>query len=248
MARTFVIDFFEESVQNYRRAYAVVVIDVIRATTTAITAVSTGRRCYVAASLDAAYALALRLPNPLLLGELGGVKPFGFDMNNSPVELLKHPDLLRPVVLLSSSGTKLMDEAGRCDTRYVACFRNHSATAVHLLRGNYPRIALIGAGSRGEVREEDVICCAWIADRLMEAGYEPHDARTAEILSRWSGSNPSDCLSSKSLTYLKTSGQFADVHFILGHIDDLDAAFALEGGEVVMVTQPVPRLEAGIAL
>src|SRR5262245_2243795 len=65
----------------------VVAIDVIRATTTAITAISTGRECHVAPTLEAAFAIASRLPDALLAGELGGEMPEGFHMTNSPAEL-----------------------------------------------------------------------------------------------------------------------------------------------------------------
>ena len=45
-------------------------------------------------------------------------------------------------------------------------------------------MAVIGAGSRGEFREEDQLCCAWVGDLLVEAGYEPADARTADVIAR----------------------------------------------------------------
>jgi len=78
-----VIDCFPESVENYRRGYAIVAVDIIRATTTAITGVALGRRCYPTPTLEAAVPLAAKLTNPLLVGELGGSMPYGFDMNNS---------------------------------------------------------------------------------------------------------------------------------------------------------------------
>ena len=55
--------------------WTVVGIDVIRATTTAVTAVAAGRRCFPVASLEEAVPLAARLANPLLVGELGGNRP-----------------------------------------------------------------------------------------------------------------------------------------------------------------------------
>jgi hypothetical protein len=47
----------------------------IRASTTAVTAVAAGRLCFPVASLEAAVPLAARLDNPLLVGEL--VKHWG---------------------------------------------------------------------------------------------------------------------------------------------------------------------------
>lgn len=69
MTRTVAIDFFSESLLQYKHGYAVVAVDVIRASTTIATAVSMGRRCFPVPSLEAAWRVAARLCNPLLAGE-----------------------------------------------------------------------------------------------------------------------------------------------------------------------------------
>jgi len=234
MEKRFVIEGPPERVERYRPGYAVVTIDVIRATTTAITAVATGRRCFPAPSLDGARRLASILENPILAGELDGDMPTGFDINNSPAELYLRSDISRPLVLLSSSGSKLMCRAMGSDAVYVACFRNCSSLSRELVAQGYPRIALLGAGSRGDFREEDQLCCAWIGVELARRGYAPQDRRTLEIVDRWANAQPRDCLISKSVDYLRRTGQLADLDFILNRVDDLDAAFVLQGGEIVM--------------
>ena len=85
--RSVVIDCFPDSVRRYREGYAIVAIDVIRATTTAVTAVAMGRRCFPVPSIEHALPIAARLDQPLLVGELGGNMPYGFDLTNSPAEL-----------------------------------------------------------------------------------------------------------------------------------------------------------------
>ncbi len=248
MKRTVVINCFPESAHLYRHGYAVVAIDVIRATTTAITVVARGGQCFPAPSLEAARALAGRLENPLLAGEIHGVRPDGFDLNNSPVEVTLHQDYSRPVVLLSSSGTKLIHEAADCEAVYLACFRNHSAVAAYLA-GRYPRIALLGAGSLGQFREEDQMCCAWMASQLMCAGYDPEDQPTAEIARRWAGAPAVECLVSESAQYLKRSGQVEDLDFVLDHVDDLDTVIKVVGGEaIVLPTEPRCGKQAGLPL
>src|SRR5215831_1412696 len=152
MKKTVVINCFPESARLYRHGYAVVAIDVIRATTTAVTVAARGWRCYPVPSLEAARALAGRLEHPLLVGDIHGVQPDGFDLNNSPAELTLHQDHSRPVVLLSSSGTKLIHEAAGCEAVYLACFRNHSVLAGYQTQ-RHTRVAVIGAGSKGEFRE-----------------------------------------------------------------------------------------------
>jgi len=150
--KTVVIDCFPESVSRYRDGYAIVAVDVVRATTTAISAAVCGHRCFPVATVEAALELAASLENALLAGEERGIMPLGFDLNNSPTELLARIDFERPVILVSSSGTKLCHQASKCDTAFLACFRNYRSIAGHLAK-NFPKVAVIGAGSLGEFRE-----------------------------------------------------------------------------------------------
>jgi 2-phosphosulfolactate phosphatase len=240
MPKSVTIDCFPESAWRYRKGYAVVVIDVVRATTTAITAVALGRRCLPVASLDTARWLAGRLADPLLIGEIDGIMPNGFDINNSPAALLKRTDLHRPAVLLSSSGTRLLQSAGSCEAVFLACLRNFSCLATHLA-SCFADVAVIGAGTRGEFREEDQMCCAWIANRLFEFGYRAGNEATADVAERWRGCRPDAWTRGKSAAYLRRSQQLDDLEFILGHIDDLQAVFTLRDGEVVQ--EPLARAD-----
>jgi 2-phosphosulfolactate phosphatase len=93
MKGTVVIDRFPESALRYRDRYVIVVIDVIRATTTATTAISFGRRVFPVLTTDEAFVLASTLRDPLLVGELGGNMPYGFEMTNSPVQIAVRNDM-----------------------------------------------------------------------------------------------------------------------------------------------------------
>src|SRR6266568_3226160 len=232
MRKTVVIDCFPESLVSYRKGYAIVAVDVIRATTTAVTAVALGRRCFPVPSLEAAVPLAAKLTNPLLVGELGGSMPYGFDLNSSPADLEARTDIHRPMIFLSTSGTRLICGAEESQAMYVACLRNYSAQIAYLAT-HHPTVAVIGAGSRGEFREEDQLCCAWIAEGLVRAGYQPQDERTASIVERWSGAPVDDIVDGKSAQYLRCTGQQRDLDFILTHVDDLDDVYRFIGGEVV---------------
>src|SRR5215831_12709879 len=154
MRKTVVIDCFPESLPAYRRGYAIVAVDVIRATTTAVTCVALGRRCYPVPSLEACVPLAARLNNPLLVGELGGSMPYGFHLNNSPADLEGRTDIYRPMILLSTSGTRVICGTDESQATYAASLRNFTAQA-RFLDVFHPTVALIGAGSRGEFRDED---------------------------------------------------------------------------------------------
>jgi len=222
---------FTDGLQQYPDNPGLVAVDVIRATTMAITAVAMGRKCYVVPTLKAAFEVASRLPNALLAGELGGNMPAGFDMTNSPDQLAALTDTSRPLVLLSSSGTRLMHEIRLSDSAYLACFRNYGAT-IDYLADNHSAVVLIGAGTHDEFREEDQMCCAWIADGLMEYGFAPEDATTRQLVERWRGAPLKAFLISRSVEYLRNSGQLHDLDFILIRFDDIDAACKLSENEV----------------
>lgn len=234
MSRTVTIDCFPENAQRYVATHAIVAVDVIRATTTAVTAVARGRRAFPAASLEAAVPLAARLEDPLLVGELGGNAPYGFHLTNSPAQVAGRADIERPMILLSTSGTPLLCEARRARTVFAACLRNVSAQADHLAPGDGP-VAVLGAGSRGEFRDEDALCCAWIAEALLARGFDAADERTEALVAQWSGADVHVCAEGHSAEYLRRTGQVSDLEFILSHVDDLAAVFPLVAGELSML-------------
>jgi len=229
-SNTVTIGCFHDHLPRVEREATIVAVDVLRATTTAITAVESGSRVLVAESLEAAVPLAARLPDPLLVGELGGFKPYGFDLQNSPHAVAGDVDRRRPMILLSTSGTRLMAEAAEHGEAFAASLRNVSAQARALSgRG---RVRLFGADSRGEFRPEDQLCCARIAVALLERGLEPGDRATERVLERWGDAADDSFLTSPSVQYLQETGQKHDVDFVLERIDDLDVVYPIVGGEV----------------
>lgn len=231
MDKKVVIDCFQEGTFRYRNEYAIVVADVMRATTTATTAVNAGRRVFPARTTDEAFVIASTLEDPLLVGELGGNMPYGFHLNNSPAQIALRDDIHRPMILVSSSGTSLLMSSAGSPGVYAACFRNFSAVANHL-RENFDRVAVVGAGTRGQFRKEDQMCCAWVAEILMNDGFKPETPQTREYIYRWSGANAEDARTGESADYLRNSGQEDDLEFILKHVDDLTTIPALVNYEL----------------
>jgi 2-phosphosulfolactate phosphatase len=231
MTQAVLIDCYETGFRGPWEDWTVVAVDVLRASTTAVTAVAQGRRCFLAGTLDSAVALAADLTDPLLVGELGGNMPYGFHLTNSPALLERRADVDRPMVLLSTSGTALIGEARSARAVYVCCLRNYRAQ-IEALIGRHPRVAIIGAGSRREFREEDQLCCAWVADGLIAAGYAPL-GDTAEIVARWRGAPTGSIMGGNSARYLTATHQERDLSFILDHVDDLDLVVHMQDDELV---------------
>jgi 2-phosphosulfolactate phosphatase len=233
MKRSVVIDCFPESADRYRESHAIVVIDIIRATTTATTAVSLGRKVFPVRTTDEAFVRAAKLEKPLLVGELGGNMPYGFDLTNSPVMISIRPDIDRPMILVSSSGTQLLLNCRGSEGVYVSCFRNFSAVAKYVSK-RHERIAILGAGSRANFRREDQMGCAWVAEKLVAEGYEEATKETANYILKWSGISSTEARNGKSADYLRKTGQEHDLDFVVKHVDDLDTVPALVDGELVL--------------
>ena len=228
MSGSFIIDCYAENRESYPEEYAVIAIDVIRATTTATTALFLGREVHPAANADEAIILAKSLKEPLLMGEMGGHVPYGFDLTNSPVQVTALTNIpsghftngRRPLILVSSSGTPLIMSAVNNKAIYLACLRNYKAVAEHVA-GRYEKIAIIGAGTRGEFRMEDQIGCAWVGHELQKLGYEAESPRTDELVSKWQNCDHREIRQGNSAKYLKRSGQMHDLEFILHNVNDL---------------------------
>jgi len=242
---SFVIDSLPESAGQYRQSHALVVVDVFRATTVVVTALSCGHRVYPVATLDEAMLVAGHLPNVVFAGEQDGVKPGGFDLNNSPVGV-EAIEGSRSIVLLTSAGTKLLAAARGASAIYVACLRNLTATT-ELLVASHTRVALIGAGTRGMPRPEDQLVCAWIGDRLQSLGWTAENERTVEEVERYRGASVQLLRSSPSARYLEESDQVGDLEFVLSHVDDVNAVGIFNGQQVSLLPAAagVAELAAG---
>jgi 2-phosphosulfolactate phosphatase len=226
--RSVIIDSMPAAAEKYRADWTIVVVDVIRFTTTVATALALGRAVYPARSTDEAFAVAGRLKDPLLAGELGGNVPYGFDMTNSPVQVMalrqvpcgRFTAADRPLVLVSSSGADLlMNSIGAKDV-YLGCLRNLSAL-VRYVEPRHDRVAVLGAGTRGAFRREDQLCCSWIAERLVSAGFGCADENTQALVEKWHGASTEVIREGRSAEYLRRTGQVHDLEFILHYQEDL---------------------------
>jgi 2-phosphosulfolactate phosphatase len=191
-----------------------------------------GRRCLPVPTVDAARARGRVLTRPLYAGEVDGVTPLGFELTNSPTAIARRTDLERPLVLLSSSGTPLLEAVRSAGAIYPGCLRNASALAEHLA-AHHTQVTLIGAATRGQFREEDQLCCARIAAHLWGAGFAVTDEETAAVMRRWANAAPERILGGASASFLRRTGQLDDLNFIVRHVDDVDAVYRLWAGEIV---------------
>lgn len=186
----------------------VLVIDVLRATTTAITYLERGADALLLTATPDV-ALALRSdgvrgdgePTPYLLGgERGGLPIPGFDFGNSPVEAAAQNFTGRTVVMNTTNGTGAAHTAAQTGKHvFLAALTNAHAAARRARATATEEIAIVCAGTDERVGLEDVYAAGVLAEYLLAMGESSIDdgARIALTVRRSSG-NPLDALGSSA--------------------------------------------------
>lgn len=162
--------FLPDHVQPEELAGGVaVVIDVLRATTTIVRALSEGATAVIpCGEIEAARALAGTYPpsTVLLGGERGGQPIAGFDLGNAPVEYSRDRVEGKTVVLTTTNGTRALLRAQTAERVLVAAFANLTAV-VAALANERRSIHLVCSGSEGELSLEDLLLAGAISSRLV---------------------------------------------------------------------------------
>jgi phosphosulfolactate phosphohydrolase-like enzyme len=209
---------------------AIICVDVLLCSTTAVTSVAQGRRTLIVASAEEAYEAAGFLRNPVLADEMPGRTLLGFEAEAGPAVLDKRRDIGRPLVLTSPTAHLLANARG-ADGVYLACLRNAAATAAYVAL-HHERVTVIGAGHGPDTRCEDQIVATMIAQDLIRRGFEAEGLGTMRELSRWRHADVSAARLGRGAELLNRIGQREDVEFALGRRDDLDQVCEYQDGEV----------------
>jgi 2-phosphosulfolactate phosphatase len=154
-----------------------IVVDTIRATTTALYALRQGYAEVVCcAEVDDALAAAEQIgASAILAGERECVRIEGFHLGNSPREFDAGQPLGDVLVLTTTNGTRAVLQAqADAPVVLVGALANLSATAAHaarLTRAGRGRVAVRCAGVRGAIALDDVYTAGRLIDAL--AAYLP---------------------------------------------------------------------------
>jgi 2-phosphosulfolactate phosphatase len=157
---------------------AVVVVDVLRAFTTAAYAFAAGaRRIWLVESVEKGLALKSRLPGAAAMGEDRGYRIPGFDFSNSPAEVAGADLTGRDVVQRTTAGTRGAVAASAADRRWCASLVCASATAAAVTASALGPPTYVITGWRDERRQgEDDQLTARLIERARTG--RPLDAAT----------------------------------------------------------------------
>jgi 2-phosphosulfolactate phosphatase len=148
---------------------AVVVIDLLRASTSICWALANGaREVWPFAEVDELLSAAAELgrENVLLGGERGGVRIDGFDLGNSPAEYTPERVAGKSVLITTTNGTRALWHARLAKQIVVGCANNRAAVAAALR--DEAEVHVLCAGTDGEPSAEDELAAGAIADLLTQ--------------------------------------------------------------------------------
>lgn len=151
----------------------VVIVDILRATTTIAFAVAAGARVLPLASAEDALARGRALgERAILVGERMSQRLPGFHCNNSPTELAALALRRKTVVLTTTNGTQAVVACAAARRIFAGAITNAPALGAHLCaRGTLARdLAIVCAGrNTGALALEDLLGAGAIAAAVVAA-------------------------------------------------------------------------------
>lgn len=235
------------------RSSTVLVIDVLRASTTMITALGNGCAGIVPVTdPDEAFRRARTLGAvALVAGERKGRAIHGFDLGNSPLEVTRERVDGKVLVFTTSNGTRALLASRSASSIGVAAFVNASA-AVAWAVAEGRDVTVVCAGERGGVSLEDKVCAGLLVDGLLRDAPRAaltRDARGALELGRGYGKAIARlAFDSSWARHLALAGRQADVAACLV-LDTTTLVPVWAPGDVVRASRPhgagAPASEAG---
>jgi len=145
----------------------VVVIDLLRATSTICQALASGAREVVPfLEIDDALAAAKSADRAYIVlgGERQGGKIPGFDVGNSPAEYTSQIVGGKRVFITTTNGTRAMHHARLASRVVLGCFLNLSAVVASIK--DEPSIDVLCAGTDGRETDEDILAAGAIVHAL----------------------------------------------------------------------------------
>ncbi len=210
----------------------IVVIDVLRASTTIAVALMNGAKEIIPVSnIDSAVKISGSLFGDVVLraGERNAKMIEGFNLGNSPLEYKEEIVRGKSIIFMTTNGSGTMVKGRHAKNLVVAGFVNIS-TVVGFLRELHSDVIIICAGKENNFCIEDAVCAGRIINMLerdAEEDFAPDDAALA-------AATLDKSLGRSLLKVLKNSehGKYLSG---LGFADDLKACAAVDSVSVLPV-------------
>jgi 2-phosphosulfolactate phosphatase len=188
--------------QRDLRETCCVVFDVLRATSTFVTALHNGAKAIIpVGEISEALAIRKKQPDVLLGGERDGVKiraaqtgGTDFDLGNSPREYTPEKVRGKTIVSTTTNGTRALRACANAQTVLAGSFLNLGATAEFIKNLQPAEVLLVCAGTRENRADEDVLVAGALCEILIgwgettgepqnscSRGRSPHQTKACEF-------------------------------------------------------------------
>lgn len=139
----------------------VLIIDVLRAFSTAAYAFSRGaKEIRLVSGVQEALDLKVQIPSSKVMGEVGGIPPEGFDFGNSPTRILEHDLAGLTIIQRTGAGTQGAVRAVNAEVMLATSFVTARATMDYVLKLKPDEINFVVTGGMGN--DEDVACVEYL--------------------------------------------------------------------------------------
>jgi 2-phosphosulfolactate phosphatase len=150
----------------------VIVIDVLRAFSTAAYAFSRGaKEILLVSTVDEALLLKSTIPYAKAMGEVGGLRPEGFDFGNSPTYINEAELSDITMIHRTSAGTQGVVRSQEAAVMLAASFVVADATARFVANLVVPEVTFVITGRAYNGGDEDLACAEYLEELLK--GYQP---------------------------------------------------------------------------
>jgi 2-phosphosulfolactate phosphatase len=152
------------------------VFDVLRATSTIVTALAQGAAAVIPArEIPEALAWRARLPGVLLAGEREGLRiraalagGIDFNFGNSPREFTPERVAGKAIVTTTTNGTRALHACAGAQTVLMGSFLNLAATVRHLKQLAPENVLLVCSGTGEQAATEDALAAGALADLIWD--------------------------------------------------------------------------------
>ncbi len=146
-----------------------IAVDVLRATSTMVTALAAGAEAVqVFSDLDKLLQASEQWApeKRIRAGERGGAQVEGFDFGNSPLDCTPERVQGRRLFISTTNGTRALQQVEGAPIVLAAALINRHAVVQYLLEHQPETIWIVGSGWEGSYSMEDTVCAGAIADSL----------------------------------------------------------------------------------
>ncbi|MEI7811626.1 MAG: 2-phosphosulfolactate phosphatase [Ignavibacteria bacterium] len=165
-----------------------VVIDVLRATSTILTALDNGAKEIIPVnSVEFAMKVSVNSfgGHTLIAGERNTRKIEGFQLGNSPLEYTKEAVSGKSIILFTTNGSKAVVRAKFSETMLICSFLNIASVAGYICSLNKD-VEILCSGRTGNFCIEDTICAGMLIDEIIKNNGENvelmNDSSNASLL------------------------------------------------------------------